>query len=373
MLAVASLILTAFGTLRIDGRLLWPLFAFYGLHLLGMLWTTNRDFGFFDLQIKLGLVLLPIAASAYTAVTGATALRKSMSAFSLGTILAVCLSMVKALGCFGEKGWIECFTQSYLSFDLHPSYAAWYAVWALAYWSNALIRGEVPGRWRWAVIAFLVVALAFSVMLASKSGLLCLVVVLIMLVALIVLRMSGALRWKVLGALAVVVAVPSVLLAPVIGTRTGAAIGAMQRTFEGNEDIYAGENGNDERLVAWLCSAELIRHDPIGAGTGDIKDALVSCYEARGAKTAAVRRLNSHDQFLQSGVALGWAGLLAALLVALVPLWFAIRRGDLLLGVFMVLFVLNATVESVLEVQAGVVFFALFLGLLAVRHRSSPA
>lgn len=374
VLAVVALFVSRVGRpFTFDRHVLWPLFAFYALHVLGMAWSTDVDFGLFDLQIKLGLVLLPLAAAALAADHGTSALRESMVAFAAGTVVAIILGLNKAFTCFGERGWMECFTQSYLSFDLHPSYAAWYAAWAMTYWSYALITGQLAANWRWPVIAFLVIASAFTVMLASKSGLLCLALVLVMVVAMIVRRLSGGLRWKVLLALLVMIAVPGFLLAPVLASRTGAAIRSVERLLNGTADIYNSDNGNDERLVAWMCSTELIRQDAIGAGTGDIKHALVACYEAKGARHAADRRLNSHSQFLQGGVALGWIGLASALLVGLVPLWIAVRRRGMLLTVFMLLFLLNAAIESVLEVQAGVVFFALVLGLLASRERSSPA
>lgn len=373
LVAVVTLLLSRIGRpFAVDIRLLWPLFAFYALHIIGMAWSTDIGFGLFDLQIKLGLVLLPLSAAALFATQGERAQRESMFAFAVGSMLAVVLSFGKALICFGEKGWIECFTQSYLSFDLHPSYAAWYMVWALIYWAYAAITGQVPARWKWAAMAYVLVALLFTVMLASKSGLLCLGVALIALVVLIVRRSSGALRVKLLAGMALVIAVPSIGLAPVIASRTGSAINSVRQLLNGRADIYASDNGNDERLVAWSCSTELIRGNAIGVGTGDIKHALVACYEAKGAKAAAERRLNSHSQFLQGGVALGWAGLVAALLVGTVPFIVAVRRRHTLLAMFMLLFVLNAAIESVLEVQAGVVFFALMLGLLA-RHRSSPS
>lgn len=373
VISVLLLLLARIGRpLSLGPRWPWPLYAFYALHVIGMMWTTDVAFGLFDLQIKSALIVLPFAAVALLAEQGGRVLRHSMAAFAVGTVVAFGLGLAKALICFGEKGWIECFTQSYLSYDLHPSYAAWYTVWALAYWAHALINGTVEARWRWAVFVLLVLSLAFSVMLASKSGLLGLALVLLVIVVLVLRRSSGRSRLVTLVALSAAIIIPGYLLAPVIASRAGSAVNSVQRLLHGTADVYASDNGNDERLVAWICSAELIRNDAIGAGTGDIKHALVACYTAKGAVHAAERRLNSHSQFLQGGVALGWAGLVAALLVALVPLWTAVRGRDLLHGVFMLLFILNAAIESVLEVQAGVVFFALFLGLLSARERSSP-
>ena len=144
------------------------------------------------------------------------------------------------------------------------------------------------------------------------------------------------------------------------------------RARAGDPAIYASTEGNEERLVAWSCSIDLLKQHPLGSGTGDIKNDLVACYEAKGATAAAERRLNSHDQFLQSGVALGWLGLIVSLLVALIPLVLGIQRRDGLMILFTLLFLLNAAVESLLEVQAGVVFFAVFMGLLTAQ-RNGPS
>src|SRR5690606_6032522 len=127
--------------------------------------------------------------------------------------------------------------------------------------------------------------------------------------------------------------------------------------------MLTSADGNDLRMVAWTCSVQCLRTGPWGAGTGDIKHALMDCYGAKGATEAAKRDLNSHSQFLQGAVALGWPGLLSTLLLALVPLLRGWRDRNVPLLVFMALFVVNAAVESVLEVQAGVLFFGLFIGL----------
>jgi len=84
------------------------------------------------------------------------------------------------------------------------------------------------------------------------------------------------------------------------------------------------------------------------------------------------KRLNAHCQFLQGGAALGWPGFILTLLIGLVPLRTAVIRRNVLLGTFAALFFVNAAVESILEVQAGVVFMGLMLGLLAHGRTSCP-
>jgi hypothetical protein len=78
---------------------------------------------------------------------------------------------------------------------------------------------------------------------------------------------------------------------------------------------------------------------------------------------------------LQSGVALGWAGLLLVVGMMLAPLAIGVMRKDAFMAIFAALFIINGTIESVLEVQAGVVFFILFYVVLVRRssvHRPQP-
>jgi len=372
-IAVVLLLVSAIGRFpRPDLQVLWPLMVFYGWHVLGMAWTSDVGFGLFDLQIKLGLVVLPVVAAVVTR-TFPDMLRRTMLAFTAGILIAIVLSLWKASVCFGDKGWKECWTQSYLSYDLHPSYAAWYLCWAVVYWGNELIRGRISERWIQRTITLVVpILLVFIVMLASKSGLVGLLLTVVFLVGSAVRGLHGRLRSMVVVGSVAVVLIAGALAWPVLKVRVGAALTAVERAQAGDPSLYSSSEGNEERLVAWGCSIDLLKRHPMGSGTGDIKNDLVGCYEAKGATAAAERRLNSHCQFLQGGVALGWPGLVLSLLVALVPMVIGIRRRGALMIVFTLVFTLNAAVESVLEVQAGVVFFALFLGLLAARRNGPP-
>jgi O-antigen ligase len=349
----------------LNWRVLWPLGALYALHIIGMAWTDDLAFGLFDLQVKIGLVLLPVAAAAFM-VLRPTGMHGAMTAFTFGNLVAMALSLIGAWRCqmAGGEG---CFSQSALSFDLHPSYAAWYACWSVAYAGHRLLNAKglsVRERLMWSGAALLMAV--FIVMLASKSGVLGLGLVALWLCGLMVIRSGVAVKIAVFAVVGLI-ALAAIRGGSVVMARMQAAMDAVQLARAGDPAIYTSEGGSEMRLVAWICSAERITIDPVGAGTGDIKHALSDCYEAKGATPALNRKLNSHSQFLQGGVALGWPGLLLTLATALVPLAYALRRRDGLMALFGLLFLLNAAVESVLEVQAGVVLFGLMLGLLAAR------
>lgn len=365
--AIAIALLLAIAMRRrpaINWRPLWPIAVLYALHLIALAWTTDREAGLTDVQVKLGLALLPIAMAALLAFRP-NALREGMAAFTLGCIAAFALSLLKAWRCQSEGG-AGCFAQSALSYDVHPSYAAWYACWCIAYWGRELIHGAVGGAsGRAAAIAGVGALAVFTVMLASKSGLLALGLVGLWLGGLVLLRMRGRARAAAIGGAAAIAAVALWQGGAVAWGRLAAARDAIALARADDMALLQSADGNALRLVAWACSADLMRGAPFGVGPGDARAALTDCYAAKGAAPALERRLNSHSQLMQEGVGLGWPGLLLGAALALAPLAWALREKRALATIFALMLLLNMAVESVFELQAGVAFAGMMLGLLA--------
>ena len=364
----------SFHTNRDRGLLLIPI-TFYVLHAIGMAYTTDRAFGLFDLEVKLSLMLVPLVAAGLGR-SDQDPLRTAMVAFSIGLCIAMIVGWHAAIQCYLANGWRECFTQSYLSVYMHPSYLAWFACWGLFYWGWALINGSVRRGWpRIFVGLFALALMVHVVMLVSKSGLIGLGLVVSILVVQAVRKLPRrVLRWVLL-VLVLAITVPAVLLSRVFELRIREAWGAVQLLQHDEDTLITMDSGSSERLVAWLCSTEVLASSPWGVGTGDIKHALMACYEAKGATAAHQRNLNSHCQPLQSGVALGWLGMLLVLAMMVVPFAFGAVRRNPYMATFALLFAVNGSVESVLEVQAGVVFYSLFT-VLIIRgqpYRAGPS
>jgi len=116
-----------------------------------------------------------------------------------------------------------------------------------------------------------------------------------------------------------------------------------------------------ERIVIWKTSWEIIRHHFVfGVGTGNVKDELMKQYKETNLQVLYKHKLNTHNQYLETFIALGIIGFLALLAMLIIPAVRAIRTMNYLYFVFIVLFSFNILVESMLEIQAGVVFFAFF-------------
>ena len=118
----------------------------------------------------------------------------------------------------------------------------------------------------------------------------------------------------------------------------------------------AASSSTAGRVAVWVTAVELIVEKPFGVGTGDVTDELMTRYTRDGVTYASERRLNPHNQWLQAGVAFGWPGIVLITLALGSWVWTGWRRRDAVLFLTGVLLVLHASVESVLEVQRGVVF-----------------
>ncbi len=139
-----------------------------------------------------------------------------------------------------------------------------------------------------------------------------------------------------------------------------------------NEKNEVNQNdSNSQRLLMWETSVELLKESPlVGVGTGDVKDALKQRNKEKGLDHLVELNLNSHNQFLNLGVALGVVGmLLLILLVFTAFVYGCLVSGDLwihrLIMLGIILFLLT---ESAFETQAGVVFFTFLIGLISFKQ-----
>lgn len=334
--------------------------AFALLHVVGLAWTSNMGFGLFDLQIKLPLLVLPLLAG-FCAVRVRIGRDMLAFVFSLSCAAMVIASTVAAAWRIANGSDLspaqEIFS-SYWSLLLHPSYFALYLSLAIAAWCLLPLHAWVPRSWSIGVLAVLNLGV---VLCASKIGWLLLGPLLLGLVFLV--RRSAFVRGVLLGMIAFAASGVVVLVAASPYARD--RVEEMLRASSEQEHDPDATTSSAVRWLTWGTAWELFQGRPLlGTGTGDIKDELVAAYESRGYTGAAERRLNAHNQYLQSAACLGVLALVALLAMVLVPLAVG-RPRDPLYALFLLFVMFNWLVESMLEVQAGAVFFAVFAVVLS--------
>lgn len=347
------------------------MFLWYLMHLVGMAWTDDEGNGRFALEVRALAFFVPLLmlwTSGWWARQREVVLPFFARAMGVAllfltlrsTWLFVAELRLRATGDHPpDLPYTNIFFSSYYCPWIHPSYVAMYAVFALAVF--ALPRngaGSIPlrGADRWLWIPMLVIGVLLT---ASKSGW----------IALAVLGAQVAwARWedRRFRARLIVAALATTLLfgALVAGFGTVRAKitdtwAALRSTPEDATDSSAS------RVLVWRAATAVVARSPwVGVGTGDAEEELVAEYARREYTYPMERRLNAHGQFLQTAVQLGIPSAVLLLLAFVMPMPGAVRRRDHLALFFLVMVLLHALVESVLEVQPGVVFILVMMALL---------
>lgn len=358
----------------VDWRGSMPWMAlFYLMHLVGLLWSSNMKFAQLDLGIKLPLLLFPVLAFIGKGTWDLAPVRRW---FIRANALAVVICTINATLKFGALWKASAAGANYSTFTLtvpffssefscflHPSYMAMYLTWALF----LLLRQDDAGRWgaRWTAV-YAGLLLLGILLCASKAGW-------------AILLVSGALvlmeRWsdRVLRRAVLAVLAGMLSLGGILYFTTDLVHEKVQQLVTGVQgDIPASGSTSDRRMVWQAATALVAEHPFLGAGTGDVKDELLQSYLDHGFTEPYEKQLNAHSQFMNTAVALGLAGAALLVLMLLVPLWFAWAGKDTLLLYFLLLNLLNWTVESMLEVQAGAMFFAFFAWIFAMPGKEEP-
>ena len=340
---------------------LWVFLFFYALLIIGMLYTQNTRAGAFDLQVKASLFIFPILLA--TKPIPSSEQRWVLAAFLLGIFSSTIYMLSVAIREYLNTGLNHFFYQEF-SILIHPSYLSMYINFAMAWLLYLTLQKDVFPTILFKVsVAFVLIFLVLvNILLASKMGLLTMGLLFVgFSVYYTVTRRRFVLG--VLGIAAVALLFFLIVrLAPEVAGRINRAIAAVE--YDSGDDHAASESTSVRMLVWSAANSVIAEHFLFGVGTGDVKDELMKEYEKKGISNAMEHRLNAHNQYYQVFISLGLAGFLSFLACLLLPLRQSIIRKQFVYFVFLILVMINLLAESMLETQAGVLFYAFFNAML---------
>lgn len=336
--------------------------GFYLLHFIGMIFTHNSQTGWFDLQVKASLIVFPLLFVS-GGETGPAKQKQFMWAFVAGCI---CNGLI----CLGYAMWKYYFTgvseflYSQMSLFLHPSYYAMYIDIALVMIFYMIVSPTISLKKLEKVIAYISVffLIFMLVILESKTGM----IVSALIFSAVSLRylFHKEHRLKAVVLLAGTIIIYALTYNYMI-TSLKSRIGNAGKTLNSGQLDKASPESTQVRYYVWQAAWEIVKEHPlIGMGTGDADSALQLQYAKDNYTGALVHHLNAHNEYLQVAVELGFVGLFGLLACLALPFFKSIKEHRYVYMAFLIIISINFLTESMLEQQAGTIFYGLFNSLL---------
>ncbi len=382
---------------------------FYILYALSFFWSENQSFAIADLVLKIPILILPLIMLSHEPLS-IKEINKLLLAFSLSVIVLNCYCFFDALFNYLNTRNINEFFYSSLTVNMHTAYQATFTSFSIFILVYIYLNKEYSHNW---IFSFLIaLQFLFLFLLSSRMQMLCLSVV-----TPIFLIFHYYLKQKIyLGfsytILAFVVSYFLVSTPSVLNNR-------YKQTVSHISSIGNDSQNSDPRKFIWKKAIDVIKYNWLfGVGVGDAKDVLVSSYSKESSKPItdhavdstinilkanskylntqvkkltsdhtklkkeseniliqqinkykyfAKKQYNFHNQYLQTFATVGFFGLIILIYLLSHLFIVSIIKKDFIVSAFLFLIAMSFLTESMLERQAGVVFFTFFYLLLVMR------
>lgn len=335
------------------------LLIFYFIHIIGVLYSYDKDEAIFDLEVKLPLIFFPLIFIFIP--------QKFISKqyFWIGSITIIIGLICNIFYCFGI-GIIRSINNSLplipeisytkLSAKLHPSYLSLFASVSLVltYVIPLKEQFKINNKTNSVIKAILFVIITFFIlMLNSKSGIIVMTIAYIWIISnMFFVKKERIISLATLFLIAI--SYISIFNIEILNVRYSSAIENISEKYATNPN----ESSMSQRKFIYKNSIKLILEKPMfGQGTGDVRNSLSKLYEASNVQFYSY--LNAHNQFIQTTIALGLVGLIILLLLFLSPVINIISQKKYFLLTIFIIIGVSFLFESMLDRNMGSYFFAL--------------
>jgi O-antigen ligase len=346
--------------LGLKNKWFWILFSFVFFTCISALSSNNKHDALTSIEVKLSFLAFPVYIFLFNYKTDT--IKRIFAAFVSGCLFALLACLVRATYLYMETGQSMWFFYTDFSYFMHAGYFSMYMLFALLIVQLAYpIWFPNDGMYKWLRIIFTLFFVLGIFLCASKIGIIAFFVTILILP---LVYFKDKLNLKSTALLILVIGALTFVTYKVIPTPFERLQSAFTTAAEGNIDKTSTES-TAVRMLIWKESAQILKDNFLwGVGTGDANDELHKRYEAAGLTGALAHNLNTHNQFFQTGIGMGLLGLIILGLCTLGALIYSIMKRNLMLTIFSIIIILNFLVESMLQTQAGTIFFVYFLCLL---------
>ena len=342
---------------------------FYLAYAIGVFYTHNESLAWKYLEYKLSFLIFPLLLS-FRLKEGKLELNKIMLGFTIGVVIIMIYGLINSIICHLSGG-VSCFVTVKISPVHHPSYFDAFLIFSMTASVLGTIKKWQFYSWKW-VIPLLVFGFIFHLYSLSLAALLFLIFVIGILILCYI--------YKKLGLKALII---SLVLAPLafyfcvtkvsfVRGEWNSAVWFAEKYLENPEEFLksrtTGITGSEQRLIMWTVAVQEFKENPWGVGTANVDEVLGSRLLKTGQFYLAKKKLNPHNQYLQTGVELGIFGLLIFLLIIIYGIYYSLKTKNWLLLILIANLAFNCLFESMLQRQSGVVFYTFWLSLLVLNQ-----
>lgn len=390
------------------------LICFFCFYAISFFWSENETVAITDTILKLPLIILPLIIFSQKSLTSKQ-LNTVFIFFSVGSVIINLTCLLDAYFSFVETNQKNEFYYSKLPVNMHPAYQSMFTCFSIVLFVYLFFKEKFISNW----ITYVLVAIqvAFVLLLSSRMQILIMMVVIPFYLILFhyykkktLLGLCYTLLIFVLGYF--IIKTPSTL-----NNRYNTTVSQIS-------SIGIDNDNSDPRKFIWIEGLELIKKSwALGMGNGDAKALLVARFSKsikndfeiqnlldstvfeiqknkqvinmlkdknfdnnlthleqlrnyakflldrknNHYKVAHRNEYNFHSQYLQTLAEIGIFGFLLLCIILAYPFVIAIKNRDYLTISFLFIVGSSFLTESMLERQAGVVFFAFFYALLIGR------
>ena len=334
--------------------------GFFLLHSVGYFYSENKSEALSAIEIKLCFLAFPILF--FGSHFSHTHVKKIVISFVSGCMLVSFLCIFRACYLYFFED-TNAFFYSDFSYFIHPSYMAMYLVFALLivmlFYKNWLAHLHLLNI----KLGFMAVVFLVTIFLcSSKLGLLS--AFFLLPTTFSVLLYNKGYKKIIIGLVLALLglATASYKLFPTPFKRFQTAINVTKssQTIDKTD-----AESTAVRILIWKESIKLIKNKFwFGTTAGDVNDKLIESYEKEGLTGALTKKLNAHNQFLQTFIGTGFIGFVLLILMTVFLIVYSFIKKNYILMLFSILISLNFMVESMLQTQAGFTFFTFFLCLI---------
>lgn len=340
---------------------------YYLIYLFSIHYSNSPMGGFVVLGKKLPIILIPIF---FLLSNLGYVRRKHVSALSLllAAVLTArfCIMLAQAILDLMAGEAYKNVIQSHFD-PMHYNYLALYIntaiillfFEAMRYWQQPQWK-----KWRWILVADIMIMVEYILIIGSRSGLLTMIMVVASLVAYLILLKEYK-RGTIIALCFALFLGLNHIVTPELFSRA-------ENTFEKMEK---GEDA-DVREEIWECGIELVEdHELIGYGNDGYWYNLFKEYVAHDLTKSYENKLNMHNQYLETLVATGIIGLVILIVMVVLPAILSLTRKywNPVMIVFTILYAAWIFFEEGFSRQMGLLFICWWYCTLLAFAKHYPA